>query len=109
MTARRIADRVDGGETPETTPPADIELLRHLWTPELDPPFWRLTRIGVVSAWLGHAPFAHWIVRAARPRVLVELGTHNGVSYSAFRSEEHTSELQSLRHLVCRLLLEKKK
>src|ERR1035438_5252485 len=27
----------------------------------------------------------------------------------ALRSEEHTSELQSLRHLVCRLLLEKKK
>src|SRR5262245_62294602 len=28
---------------------------------------------------------------------------------SHVRSEEHTSELQSLRHLVCRLLLEKKK
>src|SRR5437899_9503476 len=28
---------------------------------------------------------------------------------STRRSEEHTSELQSLRHLVCRLLLEKKK
>src|SRR5471030_970291 len=28
---------------------------------------------------------------------------------SRTRSEEHTSELQSLRHLVCRLLLEKKK
>src|SRR5258705_1666290 len=28
---------------------------------------------------------------------------------SRSRSEEHTSELQSLRHLVCRLLLEKKK
>src|SRR5205814_10654447 len=27
----------------------------------------------------------------------------------AIRSEVHTSELQSLRHLVCRLLLEKKK
>src|SRR5438045_6012252 len=27
----------------------------------------------------------------------------------AVRSEEHTSELQSLRHVVCRLLLEKKK
>src|SRR5947199_7925030 len=27
---------------------------------------------------------------------------------STLRSEEHTSELQSLRHLVCRLLLEKK-
>src|SRR2546422_8173709 len=26
-----------------------------------------------------------------------------------YRSEEHTSELQSRRHLVCRLLLEKKK
>src|ERR1035438_4932371 len=31
----------------------------------------------------------------------------NGVI--GMRSEEHTSELQSLRHLVCRLLLEKKK
>src|SRR5205814_10326586 len=30
-------------------------------------------------------------------------------SDTAPRSEEHTSELQSLRHLVCRLLLEKKK
>src|ERR1035441_8852883 len=29
-------------------------------------------------------------------------------SRSGRRSEEHTSELQSLRHLVCRLLLEKK-
>src|SRR5262245_64284305 len=28
--------------------------------------------------------------------------------WSDLRSEEHTSELQSLRHLVCRLLLEKK-
>src|ERR1035438_10679836 len=27
---------------------------------------------------------------------------------ASHRSEEHTSELQSLRHLVCRLLLEKK-
>src|SRR5262245_63098796 len=30
------------------------------------------------------------------------------VSVKLDRSEEHTSELQSLRHLVCRLLLEKK-
>src|SRR5438093_5206838 len=29
--------------------------------------------------------------------------------FTAFRSEEHTSELQSLTNLVCRLLLEKKK
>src|SRR5205814_10227056 len=33
--------------------------------------------------------------------------SHFRSNYS--RSEEHTSELQSLRHLVCRLLLEKKK
>src|SRR5690625_6565717 len=31
------------------------------------------------------------------------------ISASAARSEEHTSELQSRGHLVCRLLLEKKK
>src|SRR5437899_8306250 len=33
--------------------------------------------------------------------------TH-GIAPDLIRSEEHTSELQSLRHLVCRLLLEKK-
>src|SRR5437899_8936392 len=32
-----------------------------------------------------------------------------GVGVKITRSEEQTSELQSLRHLVCRLLLEKKK
>src|SRR2546423_6016802 len=32
-----------------------------------------------------------------------------GVPVDAARSEEHTSELQSLAYLVCRLLLEKKK
>src|SRR5215831_14520257 len=35
--------------------------------------------------------------------------TFNGSFVEGRRSEEHTSELQSLRHLVCRLLLEKKK
>src|SRR5947199_8417393 len=35
--------------------------------------------------------------------------TAEGQGRCADRSEEHTSELQSLRHLVCRLLLEKKK
>src|SRR5437899_7695035 len=37
---------------------------------------------------------------------LVKINANIG---SVSRSEEHTSELQSLRHLVCRLLLEKKK
>src|ERR1039458_10760660 len=35
-------------------------------------------------------------------------GKQIGTSVAGLRSEEHTSELQSLRHLVCRLLLEKK-
>src|SRR3989442_4530988 len=34
---------------------------------------------------------------------------HAGGGYLPSRSEEHTSELQSRPHLVCRLLLEKKK
>src|SRR3989442_5968403 len=36
-------------------------------------------------------------------------GGRRGVLAPARRSEEHTSELQSRPHLVCRLLLEKKK
>src|SRR2546425_6549801 len=40
------------------------------------------------------------------PRVLVLL---DACRVRAQRSEEHTSELQSLAYLVCRLLLEKKK
>src|SRR2546425_5591477 len=34
---------------------------------------------------------------------------HELISFRGGRSEEHTSELQSLAYLVCRLLLEKKK
>src|SRR2546430_9423166 len=36
-------------------------------------------------------------------------GSWPGFRFSAARSEEHTSELQSQSNLVCRLLLEKKK
>src|SRR5258708_30643926 len=38
-----------------------------------------------------------------------ELFLHHVADYRKSRSEEHTSELQSPDHLVCRLLLEKKK
>src|SRR5205814_5061578 len=46
--------------------------------------------------------------------MVTHLGAHPSLKIGALlktqaRSEEHTSELQSLRHLVCRLLLEKKK
>src|SRR5258708_16265871 len=52
-----------------------------------------------------------WVARCSSadcpgssPRILLAAGPWN-----ADRSEEHTSELQSPDHLVCRLLLEKKK
>src|SRR5205814_10326335 len=58
--------------------------------------------------------------RAPKQRLLLTFLIENGAapagilderlgSWREARSEEHTSELQSLRHLVCRLLLEKKK
>src|SRR4051794_41338079 len=47
---------------------------------------------------------------AGDAQALAELGVVPGaVLRTALRSEEHTSELQSPVHLVCRLLLEKKK
>src|SRR5438309_2438723 len=46
--------------------------------------------------------------RASSPRLLSATSTHDS-KRGEDRSEEHTSELQSQFHLVCRLLLEKKK
>src|SRR2546422_6268686 len=40
---------------------------------------------------------------------IIRRALENGESIGELRSEEHTSELQSRLHLVCRLLLEKKK
>src|SRR5262245_64606107 len=61
----------------------------------------------------------HWRVRAAAAEGLGTIGDASAIpalgraredeNEFVRRSEEHTSELQSLRHLVCRLLLEKKK
>src|SRR5207244_8210753 len=50
-------------------------------------------------------------VQYARNDVSFDRGTFRvrGDTVEVFRSEEHTSELQSPDHLVCRLLLEKKK
>ena len=45
------------------------------WPPDYAPPH---------SAWLEHAPFAFWLIETLRPRFLVELGTHGGLSYFAF-------------------------
>src|SRR3990170_8290145 len=55
------------------------------------------------------------LFRSTRPRRAPSAGTTSGsrprsrAGGRSGRSEEHTSELQSPDHLVCRLLLEKKK
>src|SRR5687767_15818407 len=58
------------------------------------------------------------LVAAGTPALFESTFEHNGVlvrtdvltqNRGRVRSEEHTSELQSLAYLVCRLLLEKKK
>src|SRR5687768_6167983 len=55
-------------------------------------------------------PFAaDAIMEAAEAGIKVIIAITEGIPVKDMRSEEHTSELQSRLHLVCRLLLEKKK
>src|SRR2546422_2617613 len=52
------------------------------------------------------APMAKAAIAAGADGLLIEVHSN---PECALRSEEHTSELQSRLHIVCRLLLEKKK
>src|SRR5689334_24364757 len=60
------------------------------------------------GARLGEEQVVGFLGRGADGDLDGDVALHEGVA-SAVRSEEHTSELQSQFHLVCRLLLEKKK
>src|SRR3712207_7114205 len=54
--------------------------------------------------------FAYAVCFQCKPHFTPKLRHNTTGSFSTwFRSEEHTSELQSRQYLVCRLLLEKKK
>jgi hypothetical protein len=63
--------------------PGIVDLIE-LCGEKFDPVFWPSSRPLVGSAWFGHVPFAYWLVTAARPACIVELGTHEGASYAAF-------------------------
>src|SRR5262245_65308961 len=66
-------------------------------------------RVGPASARKGSSGGPSGSGGGGRKKPWVDSTSARGCLSPAKRSEEHTSELQSLRHLVCRLLLEKKK
>lgn len=64
--------------------------LASFWTPDHLP----------ASGWLGHVPFAFWLIDALRPRRLVELGTHRGLSYLSFCQAISTSGAGTAAHAI---------
>src|SRR5205814_5121410 len=62
-----------------------------------------------LAAWARDDEFPYLFASDSGSVIGKTYGAHNPKYGLDNRSEEHTSELQSLRHLVCRLLLEKKK
>src|SRR5262249_62381027 len=68
----------------------------------------RTSRSATVSLAVTECPVGTMSTRRSVPRRRVSSDPVSVVSAAIPRSEEHTSELQSLTNLVCRLLLEKK-
>src|SRR3989442_8869220 len=78
-----------------------------------------MDRAGIDEAWVSHLPSFFWrspgegnawlYEATGRDQRLKPIAAASPMASSHPRSEEHTSELQSRPHLVCRLLLEKKK
>lgn len=55
--------------------------LEHYLKEIAEDPWLSQIRYYLPSAWIGHAPFLKFLIRELKPKVFVELGTHNGFSY----------------------------
>lgn len=54
----------------------------------------------VFSTWVDHLPFGYDLVAALRPKLLVELGTHKGLSYFTFCQSMKENEIDGLCYAV---------
>ncbi|CDF81533.1 class I SAM-dependent methyltransferase [Pseudomonas sp. QL9] len=54
----------------------------------------------VFSTWVDHIPFGYDIVAAVRPKMLVELGTHNGMSYFTFCQSMKENDIDGVCYAV---------
>ena len=52
------------------------------------------------KAWVGHTPFAYWLVAALKPKTLVELGTHGGGSYFSFCQSVVDNKLETKTYAI---------
>ncbi|HEY0789790.1 MAG TPA: class I SAM-dependent methyltransferase, partial [Chthoniobacterales bacterium] len=74
------------------------EPLGPLWAAELDPLFWRQLPTEFPGGGYAHVPFAFWVVGAAEPGILVQLGAQ--VAYFAFCEAVRACGLKTLCYAV---------
>src|SRR5205814_9449638 len=83
--------------------PSGVTVHPEVVTDPSDPRLAHLDGLNLSRAWMLEG------IVSALPKSSPRRASLSALAEAHRRSEEHTSELQSLRHLVCRLLLEKKK
>src|SRR5437016_11391514 len=100
------------GLTPVETCPAEVQEILHAVSTGAEPTFEQ----GLILAMAEDAALEALVAVADQLRQqtvgdAITYVVNRNINFTnvCFRSEEHTSELQSLTNLVCRLLLEKKK